>query len=71
MATELLGESQAGGSIIGLMLDLTTDAFRNKWIEIELQLGVEQVNIGKRIVVWNLKKETIGKVAVLCGGVAK
>jgi hypothetical protein len=29
------------------------------------------VNIGKRIVAWNLKKETIGKVAVLCDGVAK
>ncbi len=71
MATELLGESQVGGSIIGLMLDLTTDAFRNKWTEMELQLGVEQVNIGKRIVAWNLKKETIGKVAVLCDGVAK
>jgi hypothetical protein len=40
MATELLGESQVGGSIIGLMLDLTTDAFRNKWTEMELQLGV-------------------------------
>jgi hypothetical protein len=71
MATELLGESQVGGSIIGLMLDLTTDAFRTKWTEMELQLGVEQVNIGKRIVAWNLKKETTGKVAVLCDGVAK
>jgi hypothetical protein len=71
MATELLGESQVEGSIIGLILDLTTGAFRNKWTEMELQLGVEQVNIGKRIVAWNLKKETIGKVAVLCDGVAK
>jgi hypothetical protein len=41
MATELLGESQVGGSIIGLMLDLKTDAFRNKWTEMELQLRVE------------------------------
>jgi hypothetical protein len=71
MATELLGESQVGGSIIGLMLDLTTDAFRNKWAEMELQLVVGKVNIGKRIVAWNLKKETIGKVVVLCDGVAK
>jgi hypothetical protein len=71
MATELLGESQVEGSSIGLMLDLTTGAFRNKWTKMELQLGVEQVSIGKRIVVWNLKKETIGKVAVLCDGVAK
>jgi hypothetical protein len=71
MATELLGESQVEGSIIGLMLDLTTNAFRNKWTEMELQLGVEQVNIRKRIVAWNLRKETIGKVAVLCNGVAK
>jgi hypothetical protein len=50
MATELLGESQVGGSIIGLTLDLTTNAFRNKWTKMELQLGVEQVNIGKRVV---------------------
>ena len=28
MATELLGESQVAGSIIGLMLDLTTNALR-------------------------------------------
>jgi hypothetical protein len=47
MATKLLGESQVGGSIIGLMLDLTTDAFRNKWTEMDLQLGVGQVNIGR------------------------
>jgi hypothetical protein len=71
MATELLGESQVGGSIIWLMLDLTTSVFRNRWTEMELQLGVGQVNIGKRIVAWNLKKEKLGKVAVLCDGVAK
>jgi hypothetical protein len=71
MATELLGESQVGGSIIGLMLDLTTDAFRNRWTKMELKLGEEQAEIGKIIVAWNLKKETIGKVAVLCDGVAK
>ncbi len=47
MATELLGESQVAGSIIGLMLDLTTDAFRNRWTQMELKLGEEQVKIGK------------------------
>ena len=36
-----------------------------------LKLGVEQVNNGKSIVAWNLKKETIGQVPVLCDGVAK
>jgi hypothetical protein len=71
VATELLGESQSGGSIIGLILDLTTDAFRNKWTEMELQLGIKQVRIGKIIVAWNLKKETIRKVAELCNGIAK
>jgi hypothetical protein len=50
MTTELLGESQAGGAIIGLMLELTTDTFRNKRTEMKLQLGVEQVRIGKRTV---------------------
>jgi hypothetical protein len=69
--TELLGESQVGGSIIGLMLDLTTGAFRNRWTKMELRLGEEQVKIGKRIVAWNLMKETLGKVAVLVDGVAK
>jgi hypothetical protein len=44
-----------------------TDAL-NKWTEMELQLGVEQVRIRKIIVAWNLKKETLGKVAVLCNG---
>jgi hypothetical protein len=53
------------------MLDLTTDAFRKRWTERELKLGEKQVEIGKRIVAWNVKKETIGKVAVLCNGVAK
>jgi hypothetical protein len=37
----------------------------------ELQLGIKQVRIKKRIVAWNLKKETIRKVAVLCNGTAK
>jgi hypothetical protein len=29
MATQLMGESQVGGSIIGLFLDLSREAFRN------------------------------------------
>jgi hypothetical protein len=71
MSMQLLGESQVGGSIIGLMLDLTTNAFRNKWTAMELQLGLEQVRIGNQIVAFNLKKETMGKIAVMCDGVAK
>jgi hypothetical protein len=72
MACELLGESQVGGSIVGLMLDLTSDAFRNNWTPMELQLGEQQVRIGKRIVASNLRKETLGKVAVMCDdGIAK
>jgi hypothetical protein len=71
MAMQLLGESQVGGSIIGLMLDLNTDAFRNKWTAMELQLGLEQVKIGKQIIALNLKKETMGKIAIMCDGVAK
>jgi hypothetical protein len=44
VACELLGESQVGGSIIGFLLDLTTDAFRSNRTPMELQLGVlEQV----------------------------
>ena len=31
MATQLMGESQMGRSIIGLLLDLTREAFRNVW----------------------------------------
>jgi hypothetical protein len=42
MANGLLSESQAGGSIIRLMLDLTTDVCRNNGTQMELQLGVEQ-----------------------------
>jgi hypothetical protein len=68
IACQLLGESQVGGSIIGFMLDLTAVAFRNNWTPMELQLGVEQVQIGKRIV---LRKETLGKVAFLCDGIVK
>jgi hypothetical protein len=67
MATQLMGESQIGGSIIGLFLDLTREAFRNSWAPMEDALGVEQRRIAQEVVDSNLLKETIGKVAVLCG----
>jgi hypothetical protein len=41
MATQLLGESQVGGSIIGLFLDLSRETFRNTWSAMEDALGVE------------------------------
>ena len=47
MATQLMGESQVGGSIIGLFLDLTREAFRNAWGPMEDALGVEQHLIGQ------------------------
>jgi hypothetical protein len=70
-ATQLLGESQVGGSIIGLMLDLSREAFRNAFSPMEAALGLEQVKIGGRVADMNLKKETMGKVALFCGGVAQ
>ncbi len=66
MATQLLGESQVGGSIIRLFLDLTREAFRNAWAPMEGALGVEQRKIGKEVVDTNLNQETMGKEAVLC-----
>jgi hypothetical protein len=71
LTTQLLGESQVGGSIIALLLDLTRDAFRNLWAPMEEHLGMKQVGIGTRVAASNLKMETMGKVAVLCSGVAK
>lgn len=66
LATQLMGESQVGGSIIALMLDLCSDAFWNAWSPMEEALGVEQIKIGAREVDFNLKKETMGKVAIFC-----
>jgi hypothetical protein len=66
MATQLMGESQVGGSIVGLFLDLTRDAFRNQWAGMEDALGVEQRKIGQDVVDSNLNQETMGKEAVLC-----
>jgi hypothetical protein len=71
LATQLLGESQVGGTIIAKFLDLTRDAFRNLWAPIEEHLGMKQVGIGTRVAASNLKMETMGKVAVLCDGIAK
>jgi hypothetical protein len=66
MATQLLGESQVGGSIIGLFLDLSRETFRNTWSGMEDALGVEQRKTGKEVVDANLNKETMGKEALMC-----
>jgi hypothetical protein len=65
MATQLLGESQGGGYIIALMLDLNAETFWNNMMPMEQQLGEEQVRIGKQCVALNLKKEMLGKVSFL------
>jgi hypothetical protein len=66
MATQLMGESQIGGSIVALFLDLTRDAFRANWGPMEDALGVEQRRIAQEVVDSNLKRETLGKEAILC-----
>jgi hypothetical protein len=53
MATQLMGESQVGGSIIGLFLDLSREAFCNAWAPMEDALGVEQRKIGQEVVDFN------------------
>jgi hypothetical protein len=53
MATQLMGESQVGGSIIGLFLDLSREAFCNAWAPMEDALGVEQREIGQEVVDFN------------------
>jgi hypothetical protein len=42
MATQLMGESEVGGPIIGMFLDLTREAFQNSWSPMEYLMGVEQ-----------------------------
>ena len=71
LATQLMGEGQVGGSIVDLMLDLSRETFRNSWAEMEDCIGSEEARIGARVADSNLRKETMGKVAVLCNGVAK
>ena len=66
MSTQLMGESQVGGSIIGMFLDLTREAFRNSWGPMEDLLGVEQREIGRQCCDQNLLKESLGKIGVLC-----
>jgi hypothetical protein len=66
MAMQLMGESQVGGSILGLFLDLTREAFQNVWAPMEDALDIEQCLIGHKVVNSNLLKETMGKIAVLC-----
>ena len=65
LATQLMGEGQVGGSIIGLMLDLSRETFRNPWGSMEESIGEELVKIGARVADSNLKIETLGKVAIL------
>jgi hypothetical protein len=65
MATQLMGESQVGGYIIGMLLDLTREAFRNSWAPMEDALGVEQWEIGRQCCDLNLLKETMGKLEFL------
>ncbi len=65
-----MGKSKVGGSIIGLMLDLTRELFWNSWGPMEESIGKELVKIGARVAA--LKKETMGKVAICCdNGMAK
>ena len=53
------------------MVELTTEAIRSRWSEMERKHGEEQVKNGKRSVEWKMKKETRGKVADMCDGIAK
>jgi hypothetical protein len=66
MATQMMGESQVGGSIISLFLDLSREAFRKTWSPMEDLLGVEQRLIGQEVVDSNLLRETMGKTAITC-----
>jgi hypothetical protein len=65
MATQLMGESQIGGTIIALFLDLASEAFRNSWATMEDALGIQQCRIGQEVADSNLQKETMGKTAVI------
>jgi hypothetical protein len=60
MAAQQMGESQVGGSIIGLFLDLTREAFCNAWVLMEDALGFQQQRIGQDVVDNNPIKETVG-----------
>jgi hypothetical protein len=62
-----MGESQVGGSIIGLFLDLTREVFRKNCAPMEDALGVmEQRKIGQAVVDSNLIQEMMGKESVVC-----
>jgi hypothetical protein len=65
LATQLMGEGQVGGSIIGLMLDLSRETFQNYWGPMEELIGQELVKIGARVANSNIKVETMGKVVIL------
>ncbi len=66
MTTQLIGESQMAGSIIGMFLDLTREAFRNNWTRMEDLLGVQHETIGRECCNLNLLKETMGKIGEMC-----
>jgi hypothetical protein len=66
VATQLMGESRVGGSIIiGMFLDVTREAFQTCWGSMEDLLGVHQREIGKQFCDLNLLKETVGKIGEL------
>jgi hypothetical protein len=65
MTTQLIGESQMAGSIIGMFLDLTREAFRTNWSRMEDFLGVQHEAIGRECCNLNLLKETMGKIGEL------
>ena len=65
MATQHMGKSQVGGSIIGMFLDLTREAFQSNWATMEEVMSGEQVRIGSECCDMNLLKETMGKIGVL------
>jgi hypothetical protein len=62
MCTQLMGESQIGGSIIGMFLDLMREAFQNSWRPMEDLLGVQQEEIGHQCCNLNLLKEMMGEI---------
>jgi hypothetical protein len=60
-----MGESRIGGSIIGMFLDLTREAFQNSWGPMEDLLGVQQEEIGRQCCNLNLLKEMMGEIGEL------
>jgi hypothetical protein len=63
-----MGESQIGGSIIGMFLDLTREAFHNSWGPMEDLLRVQLREIRQQCCNSNLLEETMGKIGELDKG---